>query len=208
MDECVAVTLLRHGLTLMNKEKRYIGWTNRSLCCEGVSVFKKYTKRYPAADLVYSSDLNRCLQTAAILYPEKSPIVSQAFREIHFGEWEGKTYNELKANKHYQNWLSNFYDISPPQGERYDMFSDRLMKGWKRMTKQFQDTKITNIVIVTHGGPIRELLSKFAPESKPFWEWKCDPGTGYQLMNSRIRIRRGERCISLREVPLTENVNG
>ncbi|HJV31737.1 MAG TPA: hypothetical protein VJ558_06045, partial [Bacillales bacterium] len=62
--------------------------------------------------------------------------------------------------------------------------------------------------IVTHGGVIRYLLSLFAPQKKSFFDWKIPYGGEYQLIFTKDGLRRGEKCISLQAVPITENQHG
>ena len=40
----------------------------------------------------------------AILFPETEIHVVEGLREINFGEFEGKTYEELKNRKEYKEW--------------------------------------------------------------------------------------------------------
>ena len=74
--------LIRHGMTAGNREKRYIGMTDEKLCPIGREALNQEKKRglYPAADLLFSSPLVRCLETAAILYPGQEPLLIEAFR--------------------------------------------------------------------------------------------------------------------------------
>lgn len=75
--------LIRHGMTAGNREKRYIGMTDEKLCPIGREALNQEKKRslYPAADLLFSSPLVRCLETAAILYPGQEPLIIEASRE-------------------------------------------------------------------------------------------------------------------------------
>ena len=63
-----------------------------------------------------------------------------------------------------------------PDGESYPIFSERVGSGWKQLfSKAFQ-----NMAIITHGGVIRELLVRYAPEEKLFWDWNIPHAGGYQ----------------------------
>ena len=55
-------------------------------------------------DMVITSDLKRCLQTANLLFPEHKLIPMQEFREMNFGPWEGKTYADLAGDPQFENW--------------------------------------------------------------------------------------------------------
>ena len=65
------------------------------------------------------------------------------------------------------------------------------------------------MAIVTHGGVIRSFVTRLGDVEKEFWDWKIEHGTGYELVwENKESFRRGERCILLREVLLTENQAG
>ncbi|MFC7391937.1 histidine phosphatase family protein [Scopulibacillus cellulosilyticus] len=208
MDDIVAVSLIRHGLTKKNIEKRYIGWTDEPLSQKGINDLLDKRLNIPNPDLVITSDLCRSEKTARLLFPGKNLVLSKQLREIHFGEWEGASYEELKDLPGYRQWLADFKTYAPPKGESYADFSFRVWKAWQEITSCFSHLKVSEIVVVTHSGPIRELLAHVAPEKRPFWEWQISHGNGYRLSADRTRMRRGERCTLLQEVPLTENAVG
>ena len=80
-----------------------------------------------------TSDLKRCLQTAQILFPDQNVRVMPEFREMNFGQWEGKTYAELAGDPHYEEWINHHFTSEPPEGESYPVFADRIEKGWQKV---------------------------------------------------------------------------
>ncbi|MBD1378705.1 histidine phosphatase family protein [Metabacillus arenae] len=208
MDDRVVITLFRHGLTESNKKGLYCGWTDIPLSEEGISGLGHQSGHYPDPDLLFSSDLHRCRQSSKLLFPNHEPILSKEWREIHFGDWEEKSYDMLKNDRSYQNWLDHFFHVSPPNGESFHEFSKRVDKGFERVRKALDIQRKHHAVIVTHGGPIKYVLTKYAPLAKDFWEWTVKPGEGVRLYWNKEQLRRGKRCISLQEVPLTVSGNG
>jgi alpha-ribazole phosphatase len=204
MDDRVAISLLRHGLTLENEKSAYIGWTNSPLSSFG----RKNIKPLDEPEVLFSSDLIRCLETAALLFPKNEVLKMEEFREMHFGRWEGKTYEQLKEITSYQEWINDPFSYCPDGGESFAEFGLRIQGGWEKVKDQILQTDAADTVIVTHGGVIRYLLSFFAPQKKSFFEWKIPYGGGYQLIWTRDGLRRGEKCISLQAVPITENQLG
>ena len=83
------IHLIRHGQTMGNAQGQYVGSTDLPLTTEGIKQLHhlKESADYPAAPVVFSSPLQRCLQTAEILYPDCRPIVVDDFRECDFGEY-------------------------------------------------------------------------------------------------------------------------
>jgi len=205
MDDIVAITLFRHGLTEENKRRAYLGWTDSPLCQVGKREISKVGVYY---DQLFSSDLGRCLETAKEMFPTYDPHIMTELREMNFGQWEGKVYEELKHDEEYRRWLVDPSLIKPPNGETFAEFSIRVIHGWEQLTKRILDMDMKRAAIMTHGGVIRFLLMRFSPEKKSFWEWTASHGKGYEFIWNREGLRRGERCILLQEVPLMAKQNG
>jgi alpha-ribazole phosphatase len=203
MDDIVVIALFRHGLTEENKRRAYLGWNDSPLCPESMRL--RTSNRY---EHYFSSDLQRCISTAILLFQNKSLTILQELREMNFGEWEGKTYDDLKEDKLYEKWLSNPLFSSPPGGESFQTFTKRVDTGWKFISQHIISDNHKSGAIVTHGGVIRYLLSKLAPEQRDFWSWQTSHNQGYELTFDREALRRGERYISLLDVPLMANENG
>jgi alpha-ribazole phosphatase len=124
---------------------------------------------------------------------------------MNWGHWEGKTYEQLKETATYQKWVENPMKAPIPEGESYPIFSARVESGWQQLLA----TELENVAIITHGGVIRELLARYAPEEKLFWDWAIPHAGGYELTwDSKKAWRRGERCTSLQVVPITGKQNG
>ncbi|WP_229722203.1 histidine phosphatase family protein [Priestia taiwanensis] len=206
MVRSLVITILRHGMTEENKQKQYIGWSDVRLCEEGREILRNYA--YSPADLYVTSDLNRCIETVALLYDTSPTWLLPELREMNFGVWEKKTYEQLKDNPVYQQWLDNYEDYAPPNGESYAIFTERVDEAWEKIMRYCLGNNVEHVVIVTHGGVIRYLLEKYAPIEKPFWEWSITYGKGYTLHTTEERVRGEERCSSLQEVPFKESANG
>ncbi|CRK80976.1 alpha-ribazole-5'-phosphate phosphatase [Neobacillus massiliamazoniensis] len=198
MDDGVVIALFRHCLTMENKRKAYLGWNDSPLCPESFEL-----SPVGGYDQLFSSDLQRCISTAKILFPDFSPFPLKELREMNFGKWEGKTYEDLKGEQLYQQWLSDPEKYSPPEGESFQQFTKRAKNGWRKITSEILSQNIQRCAIVTHGGIIRFLLSEFAPEQKPFWFWQIKHDIGFELIFTRESLRGGKRCTLLQEVPLT-----
>jgi alpha-ribazole phosphatase len=203
MDDIVVIALFRHGLTEENKRKTYLGWNDSPLCSESADL--STSNRY---DVYFSSDLPRCIETANILFPNNDLNLLPHLREMNFGQWEGKTYEDLKDLLLYQSWLSDPLSYSPPGGESFEEFTHRIQNGWGKIIGKILSKNVESCAINTHGGVIRFLLSKFAPIKNDFWSWQAPHEQGYELIFERGALRRGERCTLLRVVPLTAKEHG
>ncbi|MBM7701993.1 histidine phosphatase family protein [Metabacillus iocasae] len=208
MDHSLVITCIRHGLTAANREKRYIGWTDVSLCQDGMDSLKSSQLLIDRPDIIISSDLIRCVETTKLLFPGISYSPSSSWREINFGAWELRTYEDLKEKPHYQNWLNDPFNVSPIQGESFYEFSIRIWQAWDELIHLLMSRKYRHAVIVTHGGPLRLLASTFVPDRPHFWEWSFHFGEGCTFFHTEQTARERRSCISYSEVRLTEKENG
>ncbi|OLO42625.1 hypothetical protein BTR23_01020 [Alkalihalophilus pseudofirmus] len=206
----ITITLLRHGLTDYNEQKRYLGWTDVPLNQKGYHLLDstKQNYSYLAPEVIISSDLKRCVDTAKTLFPNVPIKQSKSLREIDFGGWEGKTYEELKDDLLYKKWLENQTVVTPPHGEAYIQFQKRVLEGWNKVVVYALEQQLNHITIMSHGGPIRFILSQCSSTNKGFWDWNIGYGQGYSLVTDEDKMRRGERWNLLQEAPLMENEAG
>ncbi|WP_335869893.1 histidine phosphatase family protein [Bacillus sp. 2205SS5-2] len=197
----VDLYLVRHGLTDWNREKRYLGHTDRDVIVEELEQLSSLKKEIGRLRFhyVYSSDLVRCLSTLDFLDLSVTYCEDARLRELNFGEWEGKTFEELKDFSLYHEWINNWEQTSPPKGESGIAFQQRVNSCVEEMLETIDSA---NILIVTHGGVIRYLLSKFKA-SNFFWE---SPVVKHgQCLAVRLVEREGGwTCSSLLVVPTLE----
>lgn len=203
MADRVVIALFRHGITEENKRRAYLGWNDSPLAAEA-----KESVVHEEYDAYFSSDLGRCIAMAKQLFPDKTPILLQELREMNFGEWQGRTYEQLQDNRLYQQWLSNPYHSSPPKGESFQQFADRIEAGWKKIVEFLLNNRIHSCAVMTHGGVIKYLLAHYAPQQQEFWNWKTPHDVAFKFIFSKQALRRGERCTLLQEVPLTVKGHG
>ncbi|MBC7325685.1 MAG: histidine phosphatase family protein, partial [Moorella sp. (in: Bacteria)] len=99
--ENIRIYLVRHGETEWNNNGRYQGHTDVALSVSGRRQAELLRERFRSIplDSVYSSDLSRARETAAVIAAPHGLTIKteEAFREIDFGFWEGLTYQEITA---------------------------------------------------------------------------------------------------------------
>lgn len=150
------VILIRHGKTKGNLEKRYIGVTDEPLTEKGVCELKQF--KYPDADIIISSPMLRCVQTAEIIYG-KYDYVIEGLQECNFGLFENKSFEDLKNNKYYQKWIDSGGKLQFPNGESMDSFSKRCVNAFNNAVKKFEKTN--RLAFVVHGGTIMAIAEKY-----------------------------------------------
>ena len=104
---------------------------------------------------VYSSPLQRCSRLAQHLFPDHSPTLLPQLMEVHCGEWEMRSWDELPKEE-VDPWMADFVQVRIPGGESYLDLHQRVTQCWEniRETKGPGDA-----AIVAHGGVIRSILS-------------------------------------------------
>lgn len=201
------VLLIRHGMTKGNAEKRFIGITDEPLSEVGRQQLLQYKKqgKYPEADVLFSSPLKRCLQTAKLLYPalyEEKTLIEN-FRECNFGIFENKNHQELNGNKVYQKWIDAGGEETFPGGENPTDFKKRSIAGFKAMLRTVrnagqgygnsavlkEEMSQQTIAAIVHGGIIMAVLEHYAKDGRKFYDFHTENGEGYILCPETGEIR-------------------
>lgn len=180
---------IRHELTQANIERRYIGWTDQPI----IQSVKAIIPIEPA--IVFGSDLLRCKQTAACYFPDIPFMEDERLRELHFGNFEMKTYEQLQHNPLYRAWVDDPFKTTPPDGESFTTFKDRVLSAFQEIAESYEEA-----VFVVHGGVIKLILS--ACLDKGFHEVHAAHRTLYT-----VSWEEGKTCMSLSEEPITVNEN-
>ena len=167
--------LIRHGFTAGNLEKRYIGRTDEPLCDEGKATLSSLT--YPECEVLIVSPMQRCIQTASLLFPHQKAHICDDFRECDFGAFEGKNYQELNGNPAYQKWIDSGGTNPFPSGESPMQFRSRCCTAFMQMMQQFSSAESAAMVI--HGGTIMSILSEFAKPHREYYDWLTENGHGW-----------------------------
>lgn len=185
----IELLFIRHGKTLGNVEKRYIGRTDESLSTEGIAELT--SKKYPAADLYFTSPMRRCVETVRLIYgiEEKDLYIVHGYREIDFGMFEGKNYQELSGNPQYQAWIDSGGTMTFPEGESRENFCHRSLEGFREMialTTEYADRRKTQvgendvrIAAVVHGGTIMAVLSGLF--GGDYYDYQIANGEAYRV---------------------------
>lgn len=193
--------LLRHGTTAWNRDRRYLGHTDVPLDEALLSELESAKCLLQSIEFsaIYCSDLKRCRETLSYVLPDASAHYHSRLRELHFGEWEGGTYEELSIIPAYCDWLDHWEDQSPPGGERGVDLRERIFAFAAEIEEAFPGPgdrfAAKSVLIVTHGGPIRMLASRYMSGLSP-WEPQVHPGGLIRMMLVRGSDRQW-RCPSL-----------
>lgn len=179
----ITLVLIRHGATKSNREHRYLGKTDELLSEEGGKELSAYRKSqcYPDVDCVFLSPMERCVQTAEILYPGKPAFPIAEWMEMDFGAFEGRNYMELQGDRRYQAWIDSNGKLPFPEGESRENFILRCEKGFRRMQEKVsqigETQEIAALGLIVHGGTIMALLSRYC--GGDYFDYQTANGKGY-----------------------------
>jgi len=178
----IPLYIIRHGATKSNKRHAYLGNTNEPLSNEGGEqiIFYNEAGRYPKEKdnlLIFSSPMLRCLQTKDILYPDTRAILLPEWKEIDFGRFEGKNYQDLNGDPDYQRWIDSGGVTAFPGGESRDEFVKRSMAGLEWCIECMEDYKQKSAVCIVHGGTIMAIMSSLTGGG--YYDYQGKKGQGY-----------------------------
>lgn len=169
--------LIRHGRTEANEKHLYCGSTDLPLSPDGAKALRGL--RYDMQNVRFlTSGMKRTNETLRILFGNVPYEVEPRFREVDFGAFEMRGYEELKDTPAYRQWLTGDNEANvPPGGESGARMTVRVLAALEEVLTSGQDT-----VIVTHGGVIAAIMTHLFPEEgRNRYRWQPQPGHGYAV---------------------------
>ncbi|NWL75973.1 histidine phosphatase family protein [Pseudomonas taiwanensis] len=151
--------LLRHGET--ERGGGFRGSLDDALTDTGWAQMRAGVVAAGPWDVLVSSPLQRCAAFARELEQQLDlPLHFDAdLRELHFGQWEGRSAAELMED--HAEGLGLFwndpYSFTPPEGETLLDFEARVLAAGERLLERFAGKRV---LLVTHGGVIRILVAR------------------------------------------------
>ena len=181
------IMLIRHFATPGNEKRQYIGSTD-----EVLSEKTAFLKRsYPIPEYIIASPMKRCVQTAKRIWGTDlsgCPIVLEPLmRECDFGQFEGKTYEQLKKNAAYIKWLKSGGITAFPGGEDQEEFRKRCVEGMKKQVRFLIARHVKYAAFVVHGGTIMAVLSSLT--GGEYFDFQVKNGEGYETVLEWIQGR-------------------
>ena len=156
------LVFIRHGETDM--AGRFCGHSDPKLNAAGEHDAMRVAEVVSSMGIarIYSSDLRRASQTAAVIAQRSGMEFSYraGLREIDFGEWEGLAWPEIEGRfpKEADLWLREFPLRSAPGGEPYSVFTTRIDA---TITALLRETVGMTTAVVTHRGVMHYALTTY-----------------------------------------------
>lgn len=223
------VLLLRHGRTLGNEKKRYIGVTEESLSPQGIedcqklgSLLRKQRKiqeQFPRIRVVVSP-MKRCQESAKIVldlpdsfekrlkegngkhiagFQEMQMVTEADLRECNFGIFENKNYLELQNEPLYQQWIDSDGTMDFPQGDCLKEWKNRSVQGFLRQMEYALREQADLVIFVVHGGSIMSIMECLEERGLGYYEYQVGNGDGFWAEYEMGRLCQVKRVIEQEE---------
>lgn len=150
------IYLIRHTQSEANAKR--IAGGDYPLSEKGINDAEELRKQLNLSpDLLVSSPLIRARQTARILFPEKEIIIDDAFREIHFGDYENTPMENNEFLQIYNTFPSRLHEIT-----HGDVIKERADKAIIKLLDYLSEGET---VVVCHDTLMRAVICRLKGES-------------------------------------------
>lgn len=157
-DSTTVFDLIRHGEP--EGGPMYRGSKDDALSETGWQQMRAAITEADHWDAIVTSPMQRCVCFARDL-AERCAIplhIDERLREISFGEWEGRTAEQVMAadGERLSRFWADPVSNTPPGGERAADFSLRVTQSWHHWQQKLAGARV---LIVCHGGVIRMIVA-------------------------------------------------
>lgn len=154
---------LRHGQTALSRDNMFCGsGTDVPLTELGHEMARQFAQAYTHLpwNAVYCSPQTRAAQTASYVAATcgQELVIREGLREIAYGDWEGKTVDEVDREFHddYVRWTADpAWNRPTGGGELAVEIADRAMSVVQEIRSSFNEG---NVLVVAHKATIRVAL--------------------------------------------------
>lgn len=161
MESGIELIAVRHGETDFNADRRMQGHLDVPLSETGRAQARAAAARLAdePIDKIYSSDLQRALETARIIHEgrEIELVTDLRLREFHMGTFQGMTLSEARE-KHGDAWERFFIhdaDFALPGGQSRNQKQVEIASFMEEVVRSQAGGRM---LVVTHGGILIAML--------------------------------------------------
>lgn len=182
--------LMRHGATLGNEQRRYVGCRTDEPLSELGRAQCAQAGTFSQIEKVYVSPMLRAQQTARICFPQARLHVVPGLQEIDFGVFEGKSAQEMECDEAYRAWVDSGCEDTCPGGESHAAYVARSNAALLRVLYEAVRRSESQMLVVAHGGTIMAALSAYAwcgpqvdaesPDDNSYFRWHVGNCEGYE----------------------------
>lgn len=177
------IALIRSGQTAGGKAGRLLGVLDEALSMEGKEHLEQYREEhvYPPVSLVYSGRGMRCRETALLLYPRIPVIVFSDLRPFDYGEFAGKTREELADEPVFEQW-ARAEGVPPcPGGDSayaYNLHSEQVFRD---IVRESCKKDLESVAVIADQTSIAAIMTRFCVPRTACCDWEVPWGRGFLL---------------------------
>lgn len=125
---------------------------------------------------VISSPLRRCEALATTLVLGAPVVRDDRLKEINFGDWELRAWDDIERAQ-IDAWAASPWGYRMPGGECANDLRNRVLAALDDALQQANQASVVQMLIVTHGGPLRVLRGHLLGLPQAQWlDGSCPPG--------------------------------
>lgn len=175
------VYFIRHGATKGNQEQRYVGSTDEKIMDSEWEYLRAQGEKLGEMDYVFTSPYRRCIQSAEALFGVKKQKLEQVedLREMDFGAFEYKNYQELNGKPDYQRYIDSGGTTAFPGGEEPEAFKKRCLRAFEACMEKAYSQNREKIAFVVHGGTIMAILEEYGLPVQGYFDYQVKNGEGF-----------------------------
>jgi len=198
MKMSVKLLLIRHGQIRANVAGRWHGATDSPLTAIGKRQAERVARRvgqfFPDVRAIYTSPLQRCLNTAqAISDATGEPVqIIDDLREYGIGELENTRFKSLAEKHDFFRRTHSDHDFAPRGGDSLNAVAERIVAALQHIHAAHDDAE--HVAIVSHGAAMGVAMASLLDGDPAGW-------TNYTVSNCSITE------FSLSPEPLVEAFN-
>lgn len=187
LEEVTTIYFLRHGHTMATEMG--LLYSNPDLPLTEKGAEQAQSAAGHLESLLKGRNPDKILRGTALRVKQSAePLVAkfnleteevEGFEEWQVGDWEGRTYLDIKKNspEQYQAWCKDPIGNAPPGGESISALADRIGKAIDKLTR-YKDYAGKTLCMVTHSGIIRSsLVYALEMPIANFWRFNIPTGS-------------------------------
>ena len=182
------VIVVRHGETYGNVSRVVESRTHGRLTYYGMEQAQAaaYQLKDEPIDIVYCSNLQRCVDTALILadyHPLASLVPLHQLRERNLGDYEGKRWEEVP----FEDYEGEYLHQRMPGGESWHDVERRV---GVFLNELYAKHPGETVLLVTHAGPVKAIQSLLGgvPLRESIEQYVGNGSTYYFMMQAPTRM--------------------
>ena len=174
------LTLVRHGESEANVNHMLSGCMDVPLTQHGRMELEALRDNvdYPVSDRYYCSPLQRCQDTFRILFPDRTPIVRDCFKEIDFRSLEGWVLStKAEIDAYFASWVA---DEPYLDEETFSDVAARAKPAILDTVRECLEDGLSSATVVMHSGIMRTaVIALFGQPKEDFLSMSVPNGLGY-----------------------------